>query len=85
MKNIFKKAKNVVAEGAETDVVETVAETGKNRNKFIALGALGLAAVGTVVALVLKANKEDDDTEMWVPDTDEPIEVTDEMVEEIVD
>lgn len=87
MLNIFKKkTEEVVVEGAEAAVEETTAETGNGRNKIaVAIAAIGAAVVGTVIAMVVKANDNDaDDEEMRVPDTDEPIEVTDEMIEEVI-
>ena len=87
MLNIFKKkAEEVIIEGAENAVVNTPAEPGNNRNKIVAAAiALGLAIVGTVVGLAVTAHRDDADDEMRIPDMDEPIEVTDEMLEEVIE
>ncbi len=82
IKDIFKKkTENVIVEGAEAAVDGTVAEVGKKfKWKETAIGAAVVAVVGGV-ALALLSNK--DEAELYVPDTDEPIEVTDEMIEEV--
>ena len=85
--NIFKKKiENVNVEGAETAAEVTPAEPGKKRNKIVtAVCVAGAAIVGTVAALALKACNDGADAEMRSPDADEPIEVTDEMLEEVIE
>lgn len=84
MLNIFKKNEEVKNEGAVEAVVETATEGGKKFDwKKTVVGGTILAAGAAVCGLLLNAIFNKDEAELCVPDTDEPIEVTDEMIEEV--
>ena len=86
MKNIFKKqTEEVIVEGAEAAIEETVAEVGEKFNwKKTVIGGLIVTAGIAIGSLVLSAISNKDEAELRVPDTDEPIEVTDDMLNEVV-
>lgn len=84
MKNIFKKTEEVKNEGAMEAVVETVTESGKKFDwKKTVIGGAIITAGIAVGGLLLNAIFNKEEAELCVPDTDEPIEVTDAMIEEV--
>lgn len=71
----------------EFDTVEVdTEESGLGKMAILAIGAIGTAAIGAAVAIGKKLwNKHKAKTALRQPDEEEPVEVTEEMIEEVTE